>query len=104
MTISVAHSFTSAKSQAADATLVSKNEWNAAHLLTCATGVLIGRTTAGSGAAEEVTPFAADFTLSAGVLSLAQPEYMRILDADATGSDVNTAQAVFPTLGSFNAT
>lgn len=103
MTITVGHSFTSAKAQSADASLVSKNEWNAGHVFTCATGVMLGRTTAGSGSVEEITPNTGDFSFATGALALAQPEYIRILDNDATGSDVNTAQPVFPTAGTFTA-
>lgn len=103
MTITVAHAFTSAKSQGADATVVSKNEWNAGHLITCGTGVLLGRTTAGTGAVEEITPFATDLVVSSGVVGLVQQEFLRVLDSDGTGSDVNTAQPVFPTAGTFTA-
>ncbi len=102
MTLSVAHSFVSAKAQGADATLVSKNEWNADHTFTCATGVMLGRTTASAGAVEEITPNTTDFLLSAGALALKNAQNYRILTADITGSDVNTAQAVFST-GSFTA-
>lgn len=103
MTITVSHPFVSLKSQGADVTQVSKNEWNNAHTFTCATNVLLGRSTAGSGAVEEILPFGTDLILSSGVLGLAQQDYIRVLDADGTGSDVNTAQAVFPTSGSYSA-
>jgi hypothetical protein len=98
MTISVAHSFVSSKSQGADSTVVSKNEWNAAHSFTMATGALLGRTTAAAGAVEEITP-SADFTLSGGALSPTYPIYRRVLTADASGSNSSTAQQVFPTNG-----
>lgn len=102
MTITLAHTFVSAKAQGADATLVSKNEWNAAHSLTQASGVLLGRTTAGTGATEEITPNSTDFSFTGGALALNNPLNYRILTADIAGSDVNTAQAVFTT-GSFTA-
>lgn len=59
MAISNVHAFTSAiaddaAAQAAGEVLPS--HWNAEHALTCATGKLLGRTTAGTGAVEEVTP------------------------------------------------
>lgn len=102
MTITLAHSFVSAKAQSADATIVSKNEWNAAHTFTVATGMLLGRTTAGAGAVEEITPNSTDFSFSSTALALAAPEVFRALTADITGMDVSTAQDVF-TNGSFNA-
>jgi hypothetical protein len=94
MTITLAHTFISAKAQGVDGTLVSKNEWNNAHSLTTATGVLIGRTTAGAGAAEEITPSSTDFTFAAGALGLG-PGIVTVLSADFTGTNVATAQPVF---------
>lgn len=94
MTISVAHSFVSAKAQGADVTLVSKNEWNAEHSFTIATGVLVGRTTAAAGAAEEITPDSASFSLASGTLE-SRPGRLTVLSADFTGSDTSTAQPVF---------
>lgn len=94
MTITLAHSFVSAKSQGADATLVSKNEWNAGHSLTMATGMLLGRTTAATGAAEEITPNSVDFSFTGGALALG-PGVITVLNGDFTGTDVSTAQPVF---------
>lgn len=54
MTISVKHAFTSAKADGADATLIRPSNWNAEHTLTLATDNLLGRSTAGTGAVEEV--------------------------------------------------
>lgn len=102
MTITIAHSFVSAKAQGADATLVSKNEWNAAHSFLCATGILVGRTTAGTGTFEEITP-SSDFTLSSGALSLTSPLNFRSLASDVNGANVATPQAIFDTPTGFNA-
>lgn len=102
MTITVSHSFVSTKSQGADATLVSKNEWNNAHTFTMATGALLGRTTAGAGSVEEITPNTTDFSLASSALALKNQQSYRVLTADIAGSDVNTAQVVFTT-GSFTA-
>jgi len=55
MAISLKHAFTSAKGDPADATLVRPSNWNAEHNLTLATDKLVGRQTAGTGAAEEIT-------------------------------------------------
>jgi len=56
MAISLKHSFTSPKSDGGDDTLVRPSDWNAEHNLTQTTGTLLGRTTAGTGATEEITP------------------------------------------------
>jgi hypothetical protein len=54
MPISLKHAFTSAKADGPDATRVQPSNWNAEHTITMATGNVIGRTTAGDGAAEEL--------------------------------------------------
>ena len=56
MAVSLTHAFVSAKSDGADATLVRPSNWNAEHNLTCATGVILGRTSSGTGAVEELAP------------------------------------------------
>lgn len=55
MTISLKHAFTSAKGDPADTTLVRPSNWNAEHTLTLATDKLIGRSSSGTGAAEEIS-------------------------------------------------
>jgi len=69
MTISLKHNFTSAKSDGADATLVQPSNWNAEHTLQLATGKLVGRTTASTGAAEEIA-VSGDLLLSSGTLGI----------------------------------
>lgn len=54
MTISLKHSFQSAKADGVDTTLVQPSSWNAEHTITCATDRLLGRATAGTGAVEEI--------------------------------------------------
>jgi hypothetical protein len=54
MTISVKHAFQSAKADGGDSTLLRPSNWNAEHAITIASGKLIGRLTAGSGAIEEI--------------------------------------------------
>lgn len=103
MTVSVAHTFQSSKAQGADATIVSKNEWNAAHTFTMATGALLGRTTASAGAVEEITPNTTDFSLASNALALKNQLSYRVLTADATGADSSTAQSVFVTTEDFTA-
>ena len=102
MTITLAHTFVSAKAQGADATLVSKNEWNAQHALFCSSGVLFGRTTAGTGTVEEITP-SSDFAYSAGAISLTSPLNFRSLASDVNGSNVATPQSIFDSPTGFNA-
>jgi len=102
MTITLGHSFVSTKAQGADATVVSKNEWNAAHTFTMATGALLGRTTASAGAVEEITPNSTDFSFTGGALALAALDTFRILTGDISLADVNTVQALF-TAGAFTA-
>lgn len=92
--VAVSHTFVSTKTQGGDATVVSKNEWNATHTLRMSTGTLLGRTTSGTGDVEEITPLSYDLVLSSGGLSLG-PGRITALSSDFTGSDVNTAQPVF---------
>lgn len=54
MAISLKHAFTSAKSDGGDTSLVRPSNWNAEHNLTCDTAKILGRTTAGTGAVEEL--------------------------------------------------
>jgi hypothetical protein len=68
MTVSLKHQFTSGKLDGSDATLVQPSNWNAEHTLSLATSRLLGRTTAGTGAAEEIS-VAGALTLSAGTLT-----------------------------------
>lgn len=56
MTLSLTHAFVSSKSDGADSTLVRPSNWNAEHSLNCATGVILGRVSSGTGAVEELTP------------------------------------------------
>jgi hypothetical protein len=68
MAISLKHSFQSAVADEADTSLVRPSNWNAEHTLTLATNSLLGRSTAGTGAAEEIS-IGSGLTLSGGVLS-----------------------------------
>ncbi len=55
MTVSLKHKFTSAKTDGADTSVVRPSNWNDDHDLTLAASKLLGRATASSGAAEEIT-------------------------------------------------
>src|SRR6478735_7245385 len=94
MTLSVTHTFVSTQAQGADPDIVSKNEWNAEHAFTMATGKLLGRTTASAGAVEEITPSSTDFAFAGGALALG-PGIITVLASDFTGADSATAQPVF---------
>jgi hypothetical protein len=69
MTVSLKHTFTSAKTDSSDITIVQPSNWNAEHQLTLATNRLLGRTTAGTGAAEEIS-VSAPLSLSGGALAV----------------------------------
>ncbi len=68
MTVSLKHAFASAKADSGDATLIQPSNWNAEHTLTQATGKLLGRSTAGVGATEEIS-VGTGLSLSGGTLS-----------------------------------
>lgn len=68
MVISLRHAFTSPRSNGVDPTQVQPSNWNAEHTLTMATARILGRTTAGTGPAEEIS-IGAGLTLSGGVLA-----------------------------------
>lgn len=55
MTISLKHAFTNPKADGADTTIVRPVDWNAEHTITMATNKLLGRSTASTGAVEEIT-------------------------------------------------
>ena len=69
MAISLKHAFNSGKTDGVDATLVQPSNWNAEHTLQMATGKLLGRTTASTGAAEEIA-VSGDLLLSSGTLGI----------------------------------
>lgn len=55
MTVSLKHTFQSAKTDSADETLIQPSNWNEEHELTLATNKVLGRATAGTGPAEELS-------------------------------------------------
>jgi hypothetical protein len=54
MAISFKHAFTSAKIDGGDSTLIQPSNWNAEHVLTLASGKVLGRDSSGAGAAQEL--------------------------------------------------
>ena len=68
MTVSLKHKFVSSVPDDADTSIVRPSNWNDDHDLLLATNRLLGRTTAGTGSAEEIS-VSGELTLSAGALS-----------------------------------
>lgn len=68
MTVSLKHKFVSSVPDDADTSIVRPSNWNDEHDLTLGTGKLLGRTTSGTGSAEEIT-VSGELSLSAGSLS-----------------------------------
>ena len=68
MTFSLKHAFQSAKADGADTSVVRPSDWNAEHTLSMATDRLLGRTSAGAGAVEEIS-VGTGLSLTAGTLS-----------------------------------
>ena len=69
MTVSLKHTFQSAKTDSADPTIVQPSNWNQEHDLTLATNKVLGRATAGTGAAEELSVGTA-LSISGGTLAV----------------------------------
>ena len=69
MTVSLKHTFQSAKDDSPDPTIVQPSNWNEEHELTLATNKVLGRATAGTGAAEEIAIGTA-LSVSGGTLAV----------------------------------
>ena len=69
MTVSLKHTFQSAKTDSADETLIQPSNWNEEHELTLATNKVLGRATAGTGPAEELSVGTA-LSVSGGTLAV----------------------------------
>lgn len=54
MTISLKHSFQSAKSDTSDPTLIQPSSWNAEHALTCAANTVLGNSSSSTGGVTEI--------------------------------------------------
>ncbi len=72
MAISLKHLFQSAKGDPADTTLVRPSNWNAEHVITMATAKILGRSTVGTGAVEELSATTAGLALMAAADAAAQ--------------------------------
>jgi hypothetical protein len=69
MTVSLKHTFQSNKDDSGDVTIVQPSNWNEEHELTLATNKVLGRATAGTGAAEELSVGTA-LSISGGTLAV----------------------------------
>ena len=104
MTVSLKHTFQSAKTDSADATLVQPSNWNEEHELELATNKLLGRATAGTGAAEEISLGTA-VSISGGTLAVTNVPVANGGTGAATltgyvkgsGTSAFTASATIPT-------
>ena len=80
---------------------IRKAQWNEEHTLSLATGKLLGRSTAGTGAAEEITP-STGLTLSGGNLAVSTVPVANggtgASDAATARTNLGAAAAAFPTL------
>lgn len=70
MTVTITHAFQSSKADGSDTSLIQPSYWNASHVIVLGTAKLVGRTTAATGAAEEIG-ISSDLTLASGVLGIA---------------------------------
>jgi hypothetical protein len=86
MAVSLKHIFQSPLPDGPDATLVRPSNWNDEHTLTLGTGKIIGRSTAGTGAAEEIS-IGSGLSLSGGSLANSAPDQTVTLTA-GTGVSV----------------
>lgn len=68
MAVTITHAFVSAIPDGLDATLVRSSNWNDLHAINMATSRLLGRSTAGTGAAEEIS-IGSGLSLTSGTLS-----------------------------------
>lgn len=93
MALSLTHTFVSAIPDGADTTVVRPTNWNAEHTITIGTGKLMGRTTALTGAVEEIGVTA---PLSLSALALSIPVASAVADgylSSANWSTFNSKQA-----------
>jgi len=109
MAVSLKHAFTSAKADGPDATQVQPSNWNAEHTLTCATARILGRTTAGDGAVEELST-GTGLTLASGTLSVTSGTYATLTGTEnltnktlTTGNTIDAGTTISST-GTISAT
>lgn len=89
MTLSITHPFVSAVADDADPNEVGPDEWNAGHTITMATARILGRSTAGAGAVEELAEagFKTLFNLEIGTDTQAYDATLTSIAALGTAAD-----------------
>lgn len=93
MAISLKHAFASPKADSADTSLIQPSNWNAEHVLTLSSGVLVGRSSSGTGNAEEIT-LGTGLSLVGGVLTLTGGGGGGGGGSGATGTSSSTANTL----------
>lgn len=83
MAISLKHAFQSAVADSGNASVVQPSNWNAEHTLTLAENTVLGRASAGTGAAEELSFTAAGRALAAAVSAAAQTALLSAFVGDS---------------------
>lgn len=99
MAVSLTHTKVSAKLDGPDATQVQPSDWNAEHTLTMGTGNVLGRTSAGTGATQEIAfssiPATATGGSSSRTLAVRFGEVKNVKDYGALGDgSTNDATAI----------
>lgn len=100
MAISLKHIFTSAKPDGTDSTMVQPSNWNDQHILTQATNKMLGRTTASTGATEEIS-VGSNLSFTALTLNLASTVSITALTASGA---LNGGSLVISGAAAFNGT
>lgn len=86
MAVSLKHAFSSGKADGVDATLVQPSNWNAEHTLQLATNRLLGRTSAGTGAVEEIAITGTGSAVLNNTPSITNPTVTNYSEAGVTTS------------------
>ena len=103
MAISLKHLFQSAKADGPDNTIVQPSDWNDEHVLTQATNRLLGRTTAGTGATEEIAP-GTGITLGSTTISVDATAFVALTGGNTGAANIaagTTAQRPTASTGLF---
>lgn len=82
MTLSFKHSFVSAKGDPVDTSFVRPSDWNAEHAMLMATGKMLGRSSNGTGAVEELDVLTFFTSLGLGVFSCGDVKFTTKTSAD----------------------
>lgn len=103
MALSFKHTFASAKADGVDTSLIQPSHWNAEHTVTLTGPALVGRSTAGSGAAGEIT-IGTGLSLSGGVLSVSGSLSGSTLTGATLSGATMTGVTTFPATSSVSGT